>query len=414
MKNLVLILFILFGFVSIQAQQVHPDTPVGDFAPKISKRANLPDQTVKIDGLKAVMLGGEVDGVKGTKTKSYTDYLKRVSEVLRARNVKVVEFYSPTTKEAIQKELKDANFVFYAGHGIGSPNPPTYKATGSDGGMLILENVWTSGGDVKNWEVKQGALVFFIGACFTAGNAGPDIGKIDSEEAKRRIISYSEPYLNSRFGGYYAAWSDYAIQQIIGNLFAGQSLGAAYGDLSQMTGVSKISHPKSSGNTIYFHQGGNTGNLVFDYAFAGKPEKKLTDLFSASSSDITTPDTIKPDEPKPVIVNDEKKNLALISAIYKGNATMAFDALDNGANPNALYNGWSPLLLAVNFNNAEIVSRLIEKKANINFETQGWTPIMLAEELKFDKITQILKEAGATKNRAMFKPKKLKLAKAPK
>ena len=86
MKILISILFLFYSFVSITSQQVHPETPVGVYAPKITKRANLPDATIKIDGLKAVMLGGEVDGVNGSKTKSYTDYLKRVGEVLKVRN----------------------------------------------------------------------------------------------------------------------------------------------------------------------------------------------------------------------------------------------------------------------------------------------------------------------------------------
>jgi hypothetical protein len=412
MKILLLILITFYSVLSLTAEQVHPETPVGVYAPKITKRANLPEATVKIDGLKAVMLGGEVDGVNGTKTKSYTDYLKRVGEVLKARNVKVVEFYSPTTREAIQKELKDANFIFYAGHGIGSSNPPSYKATGSDGGMLILQNVWTGGADIKSWEVKQNAIIFFMGACFTAGNAGTDMGKIDSEEAKRRISLYSEQYLNSRFGGYYAAWSDYSIQQILGNLFIGKTLGESYGDIKAMSGVTQFAHPKSSGNTIYFHQGGSGNNMVFDYAFAGKPEKKLTDLFGAANSNIT-PDPVKPEEIKP-IVYDEKKSLDLVRSIYKANSKSALDALEAGANPNAVYNKWSALLLAVNFNQEEVVLKLIEKKANVNFETEGWTPIMLAEELKLDKIAEILKNAGATKGRAMQIGNKPKPAKSPK
>ena len=70
----------------------------------------------------------------------------------------------------------------------------------------------------------------------------------------RCVILYSEPYLNSKFGGYYAAWSDYSIQQIIGNLFIGKTLGESYGDIKTMGGVTPITHTKSAGNTIYLTQ----------------------------------------------------------------------------------------------------------------------------------------------------------------
>lgn len=406
-KLILISLFICIFSPSAEDSQTHPIIPVGRMIPQVKKRAVLPEQTVKIDGLKAVMLGGEVDGVNGSGTKSYTDYLKRVGEVLKARNVKVVEFYSPTSKEAIKAELKDANFVFYAGHGIGSSNAPSYKATGSDGGMLVLEQVWTSGSDVKDWGVKPGALVFFMGACFTAGNAGHDIGKINSEEAKRRVSQYSEPYLNSGFKGYYAAWSDYEIQQIVGKLFAGQTLGESYGDTKSMGTVTQISHPKSSGNNLWFR--GDNKAKRFDFAFAGKPELKLTDLFGSSTTKTTTTTT---DEPVNVVI-DESKNMDLIRAVYDGDNTAAVNALNSGADPNAKYKDWPALLLAVSYHKTDVVRTLIKSKANLNAEINGWSALSLAEGNKFQDVAKLLKDAGAIKSRSMNTGKKPVPAPAP-
>ncbi len=71
-------------------------------------------------------------------------------------------------------------------------------------------------------------------------------------------------------------------------------------------------------------------------------------------------------------------------------------------------------MLAVNFNQEKIVLKLIEKKARVNFEVDCWTHLMLAEELGFRSIAEALKNAGATKSRAMITGNKLKPKKAPK
>ncbi len=398
MKMIVINFIFLFAAASVSAEtkKIHPKTAVGvtekaGYTRSVSSFRSLPAQTVKISGLKAVMLAGEVDGLNGKSTKSYTDNLKQLAKVLKERNVKVVEIYAPTTEEKIKTELKDANFVFYAGHGIGGADPPSYVASGSNGGMLILENVWTGAENVKEWEVKKGAIVFFMGACFTAGNAGDDIGKINAEEAKRRIAQYSEPYLNSRFGGYYAAWSPYELQEVIGNLFAGKTLGESYGGKDSEYGkVNKISHPKSSGNSLWFYEE-KGGRKAFSFSFAGNPKETLTTLFS-SSSDDKKPVSENNDDPKPL---DAAQNVKLIKAIYKGDDEAAFKSINDGADPNAKHKEWSALLLAAHFNREHIAKRLIQRKADINYELNGWSSLRIAEKHNYTRIADALKSAGA-------------------
>lgn len=398
MKLILMNFIFLFTFASVfpETKKIHPKTAVGaaegaKYTRSVSALRNLPAQTVKISGLKAVMLAGEVDGVNGQSTKNYTNNLKQLAKALKERNVKVVEIYSPTTEEKIKNELKDANFVFYAGHGIGGADPPSYKATGSDGGMLILADVWTGGSDVKEWEVKKGAIVFFMGACFTAGNAGDDIGKINAEEAKRRIAQYSEPYLNSRFGGYYAAWSPYELEEVIANLFAGKTLGESYGGKDSDYGkVNKISHPKSSGNSLWFYE--EKGNRkAFSFSFAGNPNQTLTTLFSSGSED-SKPVSENNDTPKPI---DEKQNVVLIKAIYKGDDAAALQAINDGADPNAKHKEWSALLLTAHFNRENIAKRLIQRKADVNYELKGWSSLRIAEKHNYTGIADALKAAGA-------------------
>lgn len=403
MKHTALIAaFLLSSQLIIAQEQKHPAVPVGILSPGIVHRGGLAEQTVRIGGLKAVMLGGKVDSVDGPQTVSYRNYLKRVATVLRARGVQVTEFYSPTRKEAIQKAVEGAHFIFYAGHGIGSNDPPSYRGNISPAGMLIVDEVWSGASEVAAWKPARGALVFFLGACFTAGNAGDDMGKIKDEEAKRRISVYSAPFFTqSQFGGYFATWSDSTAQSIVAELFAGKTLGQAYEAESGGSGVFKSAHPAAATQELWYHRGTRGSGYVYDFAFAGKSAMTLEQLFKGQPADTTVEDPVTPEETKVDPAEAKKNGILLIRSIYGAQEAEGVRLIKAGADTTVRHGGWTPLMLAVYYDRLTILRALIAGGADLNAEMSGWTALSLATGYNKPEAARLLREAGAKSQRAL-------------
>lgn len=391
--------------------QEHPRTPVGIVSPPPAERGELPAQTVRIPGLRAVMLSGTVDKVDGPQTISYRNYLKRVADVLRARGVQVTELYSPTSAQQIEEAVRGAHFIFYAGHGIGSANPPSYTGNITPAGMLVVEKVWLNATHAAAWKPAKGAIVFYLGACFTAGNAGDDIGKINDAEAKKRITKYSAPFFTrNEFGGYYAAWSDSTAQHVMARLFAGQTLGQAYDPEGRMQGVIKSAHPDSPANQLWYHKGTRGGGYVFDYSFVGKPDMTLTQLFGGTQTDpadTTDADDVQndsdqPDSPANVTPEEARRNgLLLIRALYASNDQEAVRLIRAGADTSVRHGDWTPLMFAAYFNRTAVVSELIRVRADLNARTNGWTALQIADAYGKKESADLLRAAGAKSERSM-------------
>ncbi len=395
LRFIVLFCLVLPAATLLAQVQKHPEKPIGATVPQTKSRTQLPAQTVKLKGLRAVMLGGEVDGINGPTTIQYTNYLKHVASTLRARGVEVKEFYSPTSAETLKDAVKGAHFLVYAGHGIGDSNAPSYQAEISPGGMLVLKGVWIGEREIQSWQPAKGALIIYIGACFTAGNAGTDMGKIGETEARRRVSVYSKPLMaGTKFAGYFATWSDSTAEQIVAQVFAGKTLGQAYDPSGKFDNVTKLRHPDFSDRDMWIHKNRYAEGTVFDYAFAGNSDRTITQLWGNSIVDDDKPnvDPVKP---------DPEKDKSLLRAIYAGKTTEAEAALAGGANPNAVSKGWSALLLSVYFDRADIVSLLVVKKANLNAEVEGYNALALAEAYDRKEIVGLLKKAGAVKSRAV-------------
>jgi len=407
------LVIVIFCGGSLFAQtHKHPVRPIGIVAPSPGvNRADLPEATVKIAGLRAVMLGGNVDGPNGQSTSSYRDYLKRVATVLRARGVTVTEIYQGTSPENIRAAVKGAHFIFYAGHGIGSDSPPDFKGNVSPAGMLVVNEVWSGADDVAKWEPAPGAIVFYLGACFTAGNSSDDMGKIQDAEAKRRVGVYSEPFFKNKFGAYFAAWSDSQAQQVMAQLFAGKTLGVAYDPTGKFKGVFKSAHPLSPENELWYHRDPYSGGTyIYNFAFVGKSGQTLTSLFGgnqpATQTDqpVTQPDQ-QPQQPQQQTIVDpetaKKYGLRLMTAIYDGKDDDAKQLLAQGADTTVRYEGWTALLLAVYFDRPAVVRSLIASKADLEASMDGWTPLSLARSYERTEIAQILQAAGAKSERSM-------------
>ncbi|PJZ41598.1 hypothetical protein CH370_09105 [Leptospira kmetyi] len=384
----------------------HPDHAIGESLLKISKRANLPDATVSGNGFKAVVLVGDVDGDSGPGTLGYIKNMQDVAKVLRARGVQVIEYYSPKNSwDQIKQSIQGANLVLYAGHGVGSnltDSPYHQKYVGG----FALKGKFVSNDDVENaLKPAPGAVVLFLGACFTAGNMAYDMGVIDAEEAKHRISMYSAPFLKAGFQGYYATWAPWTAQSLVAELFTDKTYGSIYDTQTNLSEVTKIDHPTYSNGKLFFHKGKQDARVVFDYAFAGNPNAKISSSSSSPSKDDSQPSTnntqtnLSPEE-------QTAKNNALIKATYKKDLKTAAKLLSEGADPNAESKGWRILHLSVYFDLPELTKLLLDKKADPNFQVDGYTALSLATAYERTSIIPLLEAAGGTKSRAAtIKPK---------
>ncbi len=277
-----LTLFICLIIYSLTAQV---ESPVQIDIPKDQKqflfRESVSPGKIKISGLKAVLLGAPIDGDNGSWTTSEIANLKIASQALKANGVEVYEFYTPENNwESIRTAAKGAHFLMYRGHGVyDGSNPPKWV------GGFSLKGKFASSEDIKkDLQLADNAIVMLYG-CFTAGNAGFDMGKISLDEAKRRVAMYSKPFLEIGCSGYYADWFGDAFQQFVKHLFDGKTLGEAYKSYQDYNASTAefFDHPNFPDKAMWLDHDIWSGQLSYNNAFVGSPDKTLNQLFSNSS-----------------------------------------------------------------------------------------------------------------------------------
>lgn len=231
----------------------------------------------KASGLKAVLIVGPVVSDKDATTLEYVNDLKFAAQVLRENGVEVKEFYTPNNKWSdITKAAEGAHFLIYKGHGVyDGSTPPKWV------GGFCLKNAFPSSEDIiKDLKLAPNGLVLISG-CFTAGNAGSDIGKIDIKEAKRRIEMYSKPFFAINSSCYYANWYPSAFHDFLEKLFNGETLEEAYRSYPNGNNPAKIndfSYVYDSKLKLYIGQESYGTATAFNNAFIGDGSKKLADL----------------------------------------------------------------------------------------------------------------------------------------
>ncbi|TGL58873.1 ankyrin repeat domain-containing protein [Leptospira sarikeiensis] len=393
LPNLIVFTLIFFGSDQIYSQPVHPKSAIGETLAGIKKRAELPSPTVSGSGLKAVAIVGEVDGNDGPKTREYVNNIKGLVKVLKDRGVSVSEFYPPNNPwSGIQEASRNANIVLYAGHGVGTNlNNPPYDQK-SVGGFYLGKEFVSNEQISSGLKPVPGAIVLFLGACFTAGNMAYDMGVIRDEETKKRISMYSSPFLETGFKGYYATWAPWTAQTILALLFTNKNYGDVYFSQTNPGEVTKISHPNSSGSVLFYHTKPPASRPIYDYAFAGDSSGVL----KSENSNTETETKISEEE-------KQRQSKILISAIYDKNEEKSLQSLTNGADPNADYQGWRPIHLAIVFDLPNVVKELVKRKASINAQAEGYTPLSMALAYERKEISEFLEKEGGTRSRAAFK-----------
>ncbi|TAH19660.1 MAG: hypothetical protein EAZ08_08145 [Cytophagales bacterium] len=295
--------FVVISFLSVEKShaQVNSELSIKTLEkPQLAirrgiQKSALTSSSVKIPNLKAVLLGAPIDGDNGTWTKSEIANLKKASAMLQQNGVEVHEFYTPNNNWAeIKKAAEGAHFLLYRGHGVyDGSTPPKWV------GGFSLKDKFASAEDVmKDLKLAKGAIVMLYG-CFTAGNAGSDIGKIDAKEAERRVAMYSKPFMEMGAAAYYANWFGDAFEKYVSLLFEGKTMGDAYKNYTDFNAqtVKYAKHPNLSTTDMWIDHDVWDGKTAYNNAFVGNPNESLTSLFgknkptntNTTSTTITTP-----------------------------------------------------------------------------------------------------------------------------
>lgn len=123
---------------------------------------------------------------------------------------------------------------------------------------------------------------------------------------------------------------------------------------------------------------------------------------SKLETNIVSPNLDSESPPQKVKI-DPKLNQPMIAAIYEGNEKEAISLLNQGADPNALYEGWSALLYAAYFGRTDSVKALISYQSDTNFSVDGWNALRLSEVRGHSQITTLLKPLTKTLSRSLTK-----------
>jgi len=284
---LALILVVGWGGVVAQAPRSPEQTgPLFPQTPPLSPRpprfisfpdvhsAEPPHRALGLPPLKAVLLVGPIDGDEGEWTRQEKHNMELAAVELETHGVTVFRFYTPDNDwTQIKAAAEGAQFLFYRGHGVyWSPLPsPTV-------GGFSLKNLFVSSDTLRrDLHLAPNAIVMLYG-CFTAGSGNETT--LDSAEAQRRVAQYSDPFFDIGAAGYYADWFGDAFQKLARCLFEGKTLGQAYEtyyDYNPNT-VERYTHPQHPTLSMWLDKDDWDG-IKYNYAFAGKANQTLADLF---------------------------------------------------------------------------------------------------------------------------------------
>lgn len=282
---IILVLASTTGWVNFQPPQPEtagfPPLPPAEAAADSIASSLAQTSPLSLPPLKAVLIVGPIDGTTGSWTLKEIANMELAAEELSRNGVTVYKFYPPNDDwEAIKTAANGAHFLYYRGHGVywgAMPTPPV--------GGFALTKTFVSNAEIRNnLRLAPNAIVMLYG-CFTAGSSSNDAAPISQAEALRRVAMYSQPFFNAGAGGYYANWFGNAFQLLTRYLFEGKTLGEAYKhffDFNAAT-VDYGAHPDFPSLALWLDKDHWSMNSPpppqYNYAFAGKPDATLADLF---------------------------------------------------------------------------------------------------------------------------------------
>ncbi|MCL4562312.1 MAG: hypothetical protein M1281_17080 [Chloroflexi bacterium] len=304
-------LFLILGLVTIlfagsplpvQAATPPPPQlggpPVADWplpAPELGLSAQSTPawgQDIVLPQLKAVLVVGPIDGEQGVWTRDEIANMEIAAERLSAYGVTVYRFYTPDNDwEQIKAAANGAQFFLYRGHGIawtGGPHP-TVGGIALSGPIPNSMILYSSDDLRQDLRLAPNAIVM-IYACYSAGSGGTELD-LESSEAQRRVAEYSAPFIDLGAAGYFANWRPEAFPSFIDSLFQGKTLAetyAAFGDYNPAT-LERYDYPNHFGLAMWLGNYTDGNGTRYHYAFAGKLNVTLPDLYALKVSSVKNP-----------------------------------------------------------------------------------------------------------------------------
>ena len=273
---------------SVAAGPPHPQVPSEQSLPPApasgeTSVAALSSHAASLPALKAVIIVGPIDGDYGSATMRGKVVMDLAATELAANGVTVRKFYTPANDWVqIRAAADGAHFLFYRGHGVYWSDFP-YPTVGG----FYLKDRFVSPNDIRNdLNLAPNAIVVMSGACFASGSSSVGGDLIGSEEARRRVAQYSDPFFDVGAAGYYSNWYGAAPQMFVRYLFQGMTLGGAYEsffDFNAST-VERYIHPDHSQLALWLDKDYYGGETHYNNAFAGRPNRTLEMLFGGAGT----------------------------------------------------------------------------------------------------------------------------------
>jgi hypothetical protein len=230
---------------------------------------------LQIPGLKAVLIVGPIDGDNGYWTQQEMAHMELAAVLLEAQGVAVHRFYTPNNDwQAITEAARGAHFLLYRGHG------PAWNSRPDVGGFALRSRIVTPAEIASGLSLAPNAIVM-IYACYSAGSSGMETYDIGIDEARRRVLQYSAPFVELGIAGYFANWYGDAFEQFLRYLYMGRSLGDAYRsyfDYNPET-AQHATHPDDDAIAVWLDRDNWYGYWQYHNAFLGGATATLIDLF---------------------------------------------------------------------------------------------------------------------------------------
>ena len=166
--------------------------------------------------LRAVIAVGPVE----SNTPLFISEMEDAATVLREAGVHVSAFYHPTAEWAdVARAAQGADIFIYSGHGVRHDRHARLV-----GGLALSDGIVDPEPTAEGLGLRDGALVLFAHACYTAGSASGD--RINLKEAQRRVACYATPFMQQGVDAYFAINQDDALAMVMRRFLQGEPLDA--------------------------------------------------------------------------------------------------------------------------------------------------------------------------------------------
>lgn len=150
----------------------------------------------------------------------------------------------------------------------------------------------------------------------------------------------------------------------------------------------------------FFHLSDGRFGWVNDLTgLADQLEIVLISPFTKESNLVSSNEISDPQHTK--VKLDPTLGKPMITAIYEGNEKEVISLLNQGADPNAIYEGWSALLYAAYFGRTDSVKALISHQVDTDFSVDGWNALRLSEVRGHAQIVTLLQPLTKSLSRSL-------------